>query len=208
MTTPPVAADDFLIDAVVLAGRRAGEIDPLAGVENVPHKALLVAGGKALIRRVIEALRASGRIDHIAIAAPADVRDAIAAALGGVDGWTFRDTSGSPASTALAALTEAPGARGLLVTTCDHALLTPDMIRRFLDEARKSDAAAACVERGVYETRFPGSKRTFITLKDLQFSGANLFWFAGAATLAVTLAMFWRRTSRQPASRRLTPFAA
>lgn len=187
---PPVTAADLKIDALVLAGRRAGEADPLAGVENVPHKALLIAGGKPLIRRVVEALTASGRIDRIAIAAPEDVRSAIGAALSGLDRWSFRDTAGSPASSALAAMEEAPEGRGLLVTTCDHALLSAAMVRGFLDEARKSDAAAACVERATYEARFPGSKRTFIRLKDLSFSGANLFWFAGPR--ARGLADFWR----------------
>lgn len=191
MTPPPVTATDLKIDALVLAGRREGEIDPLAGVENVPHKALLIAGGKPLIRRVMDALKASGRIDRVTIAAPDDVRGPIGAALGGLDGWSFRDTAGSPASTAFAAMEAAPEGRGLLVTTCDHALLSPDMIRRFLDDAATNDAAAACVDRATYETRFPGSKRTFIKLKDLQFSGANLFWFAGAR--AKGLADFWRR---------------
>lgn len=191
MSHPPVTAADFKIDALILAGRRAGETDPLAGVENVPHKALLVAGGRPLIRRVVEALKASGRIERMTIAAPEDVRQPIADALAGTEGWTFADTAGSPASTALAHLGAAAPERGLLLTTCDHALLSADMVRRFLDEARKSDAGAACVDRETYEHRFPGSKRTFIKLKDVQFSGANLFWFAGAR--AKGLAEFWRR---------------
>jgi CTP:molybdopterin cytidylyltransferase MocA len=191
MPAPPVTNADIKIDALILAGRRAGEIDPLAGVENVPHKALLIAGGRPLIRRVVEALKGSGRIDRMTIAAPEDVRGAIAAALEGLDGWSFADTAGSPASTALAHLDAAAPERGLLLTTCDHALLSADMVRRFLDEARKGDAGAACVDRETYEQRFPGSKRTFIKLKDLQFSGANLFWFAGAR--AKGLADFWRR---------------
>jgi CTP:molybdopterin cytidylyltransferase MocA len=191
MPAPPVTNADIKIDALILAGRRSGETDPLAGVENVPHKALLVAGGKPLIRRVVEALKGSGRIDRMTIAAPEDVRGAIAAALEGLDGWTFVDTAGSPASTALAHLDAAAPERGLLLTTCDHALLSAEMVRRFLDEARKGDAGAACVDRVTYEQRFPGSKRTFIKLKDSQFSGANLFWFAGAR--AKGLADFWRR---------------
>jgi hypothetical protein len=65
------------------------------------------------------------------------------------------------------------------------------MVRAFLDDAQKGDAAAACVDRAVYEARFPASRRTFIRLKDISFSGANLFWFAGAR--AKGLAGFWRR---------------
>lgn len=178
------------IDALVLAGRRGSEADPLADIDGVPHKALLVAGGKPLIRRVVEALRGSDRIAHVRIAAPGDVRAPIASALEGVGDWSFTDPAGSPASTVLAAV-ETLADRGLLVTTCDHALLTAQMIQAFLDRAQSADAAAAGVERAAYEARFPGSKRTYVRLKDFNFSGANLFWFAGAR--AKGLADFWRR---------------
>jgi hypothetical protein len=65
------------------------------------------------------------------------------------------------------------------------------MIRSVLDRAQAADAAAAGVERAAYEARFPGSKRTYVKLKDFNFSGANLFWFSGAR--AKGLAEFWRR---------------
>lgn len=191
---PKASAADVPVDALILAGRREGEVDPLAAVDNVPHKALLVAGGKPLVRRVADALRASGRVSHIRIAAPEDVRAAIASALAGVVDWTFEETGGSPASTALGAV-ERLGDRGLLVTTCDHALLASGMIRAFLKEAQGDDAAAACVDRRLYEERFPDSRRTFIRLKDISFSGANLFWFSGAR--AKGLADFWRRLERK-----------
>lgn len=179
------------VDALVLAGRRRGEADPLASIDNVPHKALLIAGGRPLIRRVADALKSSGRVARIRIAAPEDVRAAIADALKGVDGWEFVDAAGSPANTVLSALEALVGDEALLVTTCDHALLTGDMIRSFLSSAVVSEAAAACVDRAVYEARFSQSRRTFVQLKDLSFSGANLFWFAGAR--AKGLADFWRR---------------
>lgn len=189
--TPPLSASLLTVDALVLAGRRGGEADPLSGIDGAAHKALLIAGGKPLIRRVIDALRASGRIGAIRIAAPEDVRPAIEKALAGSGAFSFIDAAGSPASTVLAAIEGADGDAPLLVTTCDHALLSPEILRGFIDEAMGSDAAAACVERSVYEQRFPGSRRTFIKLKDLSFSGANLFWFKGAR--AKGLASFWRR---------------
>ncbi len=191
LSKPSVAVDSVPIDALILAGRRSGEIDPLASIDNVPHKALLVAGGKPLIRRVVEALKMSRRIAKIHIAVPDDVRDVISAALNGLGDWEFSDAEISPASTVLSSIERMTGERALLVTTCDHALLTGDMVRAFLSEAVKSDAAAGCVDRQVYEARFPNSRRTFIRLKDIHFSGANLFWFAGAR--AKGLADFWRR---------------
>jgi molybdopterin-guanine dinucleotide biosynthesis protein A len=187
---PIPSAADIPIDALILAGRREGEVDPLAAVDHVPHKALLVAGGRPLIRRVADALRQSACISRIRIAAPEDVRALIAPALAGIDEWSFEETAGSPASTVLAAI-ERLGDRGLLVTTCDHALLEGGMIRAFLSEAKGDDAAAACVDRRLYEARFPDSRRTFIRLKDISFSGANLFWFSGARAKGV--AGFWRR---------------
>lgn len=204
MTSPAasvISSEPVAIDALVLAGRRGGEVDPLASVDNVPHKALLIAGGKPLIRRVIDALRSSRRIDQIRIAAPPDVRDQIAAALSGVDGWAFVEAEGSPARTVLSSIEQLSGDRALLVTTCDHALLTGDIVRAFLGDATKSDAAAACVAREVYQARFPDSRRTYIRLKGMHFSGANLFWFAGPR--ARGLADFWRRLEakrKKPAS--------
>jgi molybdopterin-guanine dinucleotide biosynthesis protein A len=179
------------LDALVLAGRRTAERDPLAGLEGAPHKALLIAGGKPLIRRVVEALQDSRSIAAIRIAAPDDVRAPIADALAGLADWSFAAPLDSPAATVLQAIEALPAERALLVTTCDHALLTGAIVRRFLAEARGGDVAAACVSRDVYEARFSQSRRTFIRLKDLPFSGANLFWFAGAR--ARRLADFWRK---------------
>ncbi|MCA8888331.1 MAG: nucleotidyltransferase family protein [Parvularculaceae bacterium] len=179
------------MEALVLAGRRSGEKDPLAGIEDVAHKALLTAGGKTLIARVVEALAHSGRIGVIRIAAPEDVQGAISEALSPFTGWTFTAPESSPAATISAAIEQMGGSGGLVVTTCDHALLTSEMVREFLDDAHIHDAAAACVEKDNYLRRFPDSQRTFITLKGFAFSGANLFWFAGPS--AAPLAAFWRR---------------
>jgi len=198
---PIISSESIVIDALILAGRRSGEIDPLASFDNVSHKAFLVAGGKPLIRRVVDALRDSRRIIQIRIAAPIDIRDQITAALSGVSGWTFVDAEGSPAKTVLTSIEAMSADRALLVTTCDHALLTGEIIRAFLSNAMKSDAAAGCVAREAYEERFPNSRRTFIRLKDLHFSGANLFWFSGAR--AKGLADFWRKLEakrKNPAS--------
>lgn len=189
--TLPLDTGDILVNALVLAGRRKGEIDPLASIDNVPHKALLIAGGKPLIRRVIEALQASKRVSTIRIAAPEDVRGPISSALQGLNGWEFSEAEGSPAKTVLSAIEVMAPESALIVTTCDHALLSSEMVRAFLAEAIKCDAAAACVDRKIYEARFPNTRRTFIRLKDIHFSGANLFWFASVR--AKGLADFWRR---------------
>ena len=52
--------------ALVLAGVRPGG-DPLAEFAGVSHKALIPIGGVAMLDRVVDALRASGRIDRIVV---------------------------------------------------------------------------------------------------------------------------------------------
>lgn len=184
-------AYSFGRDALVLAGLRRGEEDLFAARENVIHKALLEAGGEQLIRRVIAALNESDRISTIKIAAPENIRQEISLALSGINNWTFSDARESPAATVLAAIETLAPKQGLVVTTCDHALLRGEIITEFLDAAEHYDAAAGCVERSLYEERFPNSRRTFIRLRDFQFSGANLFWFQGERPQG--LAAFWRR---------------
>lgn len=184
------AKTDLPIDALILAGRRQGETDPLASIDNVSHKALLTAGGAPLIKRVVAALRATNRISQIRISAPKDVRDEIASVLQDFSDWKFVDPENSPAKSVLAAIENIEPGRALLTTTCDHALLSVEMVTEFLAGAGKFEAAAACVEKSAYQARFPNSRRTFIRLKNFSFSGANLFWFAGER--AKGLADFWR----------------
>jgi len=183
------------IDALILAGRRGGETDPLAGLEGAAHKGLLLAGGRPLIARAASAVAAAELGGSISIAAPHDMRPAFADALSEIGGWRFVDPQGSPAASVAAAIEMADGARALLVTTCDHALLTPAIIRDFIAAADGAAAAAGCVPKDVYEARFPGSRRTFVRLKDFAFSGANLFLFRGAD--ARPLAAFWRRLEQK-----------
>jgi CTP:molybdopterin cytidylyltransferase MocA len=183
------------IDALILAGRRAGETDPLAGLEGVAHKGLLIADGAPLIARAARAVAGASLGGEIRIAAPEDMRDAFAAALSPIEGWRFIDPQPSPAASVVDAIETAAGDRPLLVTTCDHALLTDEIVRAFIQGAAGADAAAACVPKDIYEARFPGSRRTFVKLKDFAFSGANLFWFRGAA--AKPLAAFWRRLEQK-----------
>jgi molybdopterin-guanine dinucleotide biosynthesis protein A len=185
------AAANRSITALVLAGQRPAAENPLAGVEGCEHKGLLEAGGRPLIARVADALAAAGDIASIKIAAPAEYRSMLTEALAGRERWSFVAASTTPAATILAALDEPWARQGFLVTTCDHALLTPVIVEEFLRGARGAEAAAGCVEQAIYQSRFPGSRRTFIKLRDFSFSGANLFWFSGPG--ARNLVAFWRR---------------
>ncbi|MEQ1931303.1 MAG: nucleotidyltransferase family protein [Parvularculaceae bacterium] len=177
------------LTALVLAGRRPGPPDAMEAAEGVTHKAFIDIGGAPMISRVFATLEAVDAVADIVVAAPEESRERLKK-LAGAKPLSFTPAAGTPATSVYEAILKS--ARGLLVTTSDHPLLTPGMVRHFL---RKIDptafaAAAACVDAPTYTSAYPGTRRTFIRLSDLQFSGANLFWFSKDA--AEPLLLFWR----------------
>jgi 2-phospho-L-lactate guanylyltransferase (CobY/MobA/RfbA family) len=99
----------------------------------------------------------------------------------------------SPAASVLAFLTHEGTGGATLVTTADHALLTPEMVRHFVDAAAASDAdvVAAVVDAARVRAAFPESRRTFVPLRGGGVTGANLFLFRTPRGAAV--ARFWMR---------------
>ena len=67
----------------------------------------------------------------------------------------------------------------MLVTTADHALLTPGMIGEFLAQSQGADVAIGVVSRGALLKRLPQTKRTWLKFRGGAYSGANLFLLGG-----------------------------
>jgi len=182
------------LSAVVLAGTR-GEGDPLAAAEGVRHRALLPVAGVPMLLRVVRTLRTSpavGRIE-ISIDDPSALDDVEELARAVADGTlSVRRSLDSPSRSVLDSL-EAAGSGPVLITTADHALLTPEMVACFLEggEATGADVAVGLVARTVLEARFPKSTRTWLSFRDDDYSGANLFLFRTPASRRA--AAFWRR---------------
>ena len=124
------------LTALVLAGSRRGEGDPVARYRQVAHKCLATAGGVPMLVRVVRALRASPRIGRILVSVDdAAVLDQLPELA------TLRDagrleslTSAAGLSRSVADAFELAGPP-LLVTTADHALLDPPMLEAFLAAA-------------------------------------------------------------------------
>ncbi|MGB5779738.1 MAG: NTP transferase domain-containing protein [Allopontixanthobacter sediminis] len=166
--------------ALVMAGQRPG-IDILAMENRQVLKALIPVAGRSLLSRVIEALDTCPRIAQIIVVA----QDTDALLSG--DTTSLLDnpkihfatsTDGIAGSiAAIAGSADAPWP--VLVTTADHALLTPAMIDEFLDAcegaARGGDLAIAFGERRIVEAGYPRTTRTWLKFRDGHFSGANLF---------------------------------
>jgi molybdopterin-guanine dinucleotide biosynthesis protein A len=195
--TPPASdarpASAARVAALVLAGRRApDEVGP--GTASV--KALEPVDGVPMLERVVTTLAAAADVGTITVCAgdPALLRATPAlAALADAGRLRFHAAVGSPAASVADFLARAGDAVPLLVTAADHALLTPEMVRHFLEAARAAaaDVAVAVVSAAVFRRRFPAVRRTFVPFADAAVSGANLFLFATPG--AARAARFWVR---------------
>ena len=175
------------VTAIVLAGQRPGR-DPLAAHFGTEMKALVPIAGEPMVRRPVRALIESPEVGRVLVLG--QQREKLAAALGDLSGVEVSESRGTIAETILGLCRDPATPWPLLVTTADHALLTPAMVAQFVTGAKDSDVAVGVVERSLLERRFPQSKRTWIALGREAVTGANLFLLASPkAAKAVEL---WR----------------
>ncbi len=158
------------INVLILAGQREGVEDPLLANSNVRYKALLPILGRPMIDYVISALDLSQNLskpywlsgiskeftDHNLLQAPSG--------------------EGPASSVILSAETciKPP----FLITTCDHALLSSEIIDEFLQKSVQSgaDFTVALAEREIIEKKYPNVRRTYLKFSDKTVSGCNLFF--------------------------------
>jgi len=169
------------LTAVILAGSRPGAPDPVAAAEGVAHKVLARIAGQSLLERVVRALAEAG-ISDVAVSANHPAVESEALRLGAMLLPTARGPSES-----VGLAFERFGAP-LLVTTGDHPLLAASWIREIIDRTPGgADVSLMLAERGQVEAAAPGTRRTWLTFADGQWSGCNLFLLASpAAERAIT----------------------
>lgn len=158
--------------AVVLAGSRPGG-DPLAARFNQDFKALVAVAGKAMVRWPVEALLASPLVARVIVVTQEP--DAIRRVLPDDPRLSLKPSQSTIAETVARLIADRAAQFPVLLTTADHALLTPAMIAEFAGKAKGADLAIGVVEQQVMLARFPGAKRTWIGFKGGRYSGANLF---------------------------------
>lgn len=176
------------IGVLVLAGSRATG-DPLCQSEGVASKAVIQIAGQPMLARVLQTLAASGL--QLPVWVIGMQADAVQAASGGVACTAIASRGTGPASGLLAAL-DGTIPLPLLVTTCDHPLLTPAMVDSFLTQSRASgaDLTVGLAERQVIEAEYPQTKRTYLRFGRAELSGCNLFYLGSPEALKVL--QFWR----------------
>ncbi len=195
-----------MLKALVLAGRRSSG-DAVADSSGLRHRALLPIAGVPMLERVVDAIEKSGVASSVTVSSDdpqivhATPRLASLASEG--RGFLFFHRSAtSPAASVADFLAGVGDGEPVFATTADHPLLTPEIVRWFVERASASpaDVVVGMVPATVYRRRFPDQPRTFLRLRGEQYSGANLFLLRTAAAIAVP--RFWIRAE----SHRKTPW--
>lgn len=175
---------------LILGGRRGGD-DAVASVAGVSHKALVPVMGVPMLARVVATLREAlpGAAIGIAIDATADVLPLLDQLREGGE-IVVVEPGPSPCATVAKALATPELGQPLLIATADHPLLTPAMVRHFLDHVPPGvDAAVGLATRETISAAYT-SRRTYWEFRDRAVSGCNLFYLGANAAAVVK---FWQR---------------
>ena len=158
--------------AIVLAAGRGPE-DRLAKAYGVRNKCAIEVAGKPMLARVTSALHDSGVVASALISIE---NRAIATGILGENTETIPATGSAPASV-IAAVEQGAIDYPVLITTADHALLTPAMVQHFCQSAEQSpaDFTVALATAETVLAAYPQTIRTFFRLSKTRIAGCNLF---------------------------------
>jgi len=195
MAAAGAEATDARFDAIVLAGQRAGP-DPLARAHGHTWKCLVPAGGVPMIVRVVDALAASARVRSLLVSIDEPLaldRLEPIAALRRRGRLIPVRSEATPSRSVLAAIRRHAPAYPVLITTADHALLTPAIVDWFCERAlsAEADIVVALTPADLLLQAFPGAQRTFLRFGAERYTGSNLFALNSARGLRAV--EFWRR---------------
>ena len=180
---------------VILAGDRQPN-DPVALHAGVSCKALTPVSGRAMVLRVLDALEGAHDVSTATLVGPSMPsveENAELSELLRSKRVQWMAPQATPSTSAFTALQSLPEDVQVLLTTADHALLSPEMLDHFCSKARESgcDVVAGVARHELVAGAFPGSKRTVTRLNDGGFCGCNLFAFL--TPQGRMAADFWRK---------------
>ena len=175
---------DIGFTAIVLAGQRAGVVDPLAAGAGVPNKSLVPICGAPLIRHVAEALAATPGLEQVKVVIEAEAAAAVQALLSDLRCPIAIVTAADNLADSVHAA--AAGVEGpMVITTSDNVLLTPGAVRQVVGAVcGGADAAVAMATERAVLAAHPEGQRRFYRFADDSYSNCNLYALAGPRAAA------------------------
>lgn len=160
-----------MVNAVILAG--APNTGPLRQCSDVSNEALIEISGRPMVQYVIDGLRASGRVNRIAVVAPPGEIEPFVHG----ENLQFIPAVGDIMENLRAAVQILPQDQHFLIATSDIPLLNGEVVRGFLElcSGQNADLFYPIVEKGINDRRYPGVKRTYIHFREGSFTGGNVF---------------------------------
>jgi GTP:adenosylcobinamide-phosphate guanylyltransferase len=153
-----------------------------------------------MVIRVLDALAASRQIGTRILCGPpksmVDREPELGALIASRQVQWFENQK-TPGSSAFYVLQSLPVETPVLLTTADHALLSPLIIDHFCSAARASgcEVVAGIAKYETVTAAYPETRRTAIRLQDGAYCGCNLFAFLTPRSRIA--ANFWRRVENQ-----------
>jgi GTP:adenosylcobinamide-phosphate guanylyltransferase len=194
-----MATNQQAFTAIVLAADRE-TANPVARAAGVRCKSLAPVNGIPMIFRVLQALSLSRTVAKKLLCGPPrtiidqepELSDYLAS---GKAAWI--ENQATPSLSAYEAMQSLPEEDAILLTTSDHALLTPQIVDHFCNEAQMSgcDLVVALTRRETVMAAYPETSRTAYRFKDGAYCSCNLFAFL--TPQARTVPAFWRRVEQQ-----------
>lgn len=156
------------IDAVVLAGGDAAQVDPaLSG-----PKSLIEIGGRPMISYVMDALSGCPALGEVVLALPEGAEKQPFEVFGGL---VMGGTTG-----VVDAITKSINLVGesgyILIVSSDTPMISSMAINDFLDNCRQKEAQIyySIITQEATQAAFPETRRTYMRLKDGAFTGGNV----------------------------------
>lgn len=181
------------VPVIVLAGERPGG-GLLARHFGVAANALVAVAGIPTIERVVTTLRQSRMVGDGLLCGPersvVEASEVFSRLLANGD-YRWITPSENPAESALSALAQLDR-WPVLMTTADHALLTPQIVESFCTKAAASaaDLVVGLAQFDAVHAAFPESKRTILKFADGGRCGTNLFYLRSPAARGAL--EFWK----------------
>ncbi|MEW6568478.1 MAG: NTP transferase domain-containing protein [Chloroflexota bacterium] len=179
------------MDALVIAGGIPEPGEPLFAETRGQPKALLDIAGKPMVQWVLDALGQAHHVERVVLVGltadsgvrcskPTDFQPNFGGLLANIEGGVRR------------LLELNPQAEYVLAVSSDIPAITGPMIDWTVETTMQTrhDLYYCVIERDLMEKRFPGSRRSFVRLKDREVCGGDMNVFR---TRLVTNRVFWEK---------------